>query len=60
MAFKMALEYTKKMGDQALRAAARELYRGAATDVIRFLASFSPEVLKEALRAAEQDRTQIL
>ena len=53
MMFKGALDYTKKMGQQALQAALFEVAQQARTDVVRFVAAFSPDILREALQQAE-------
>lgn len=53
MIFRSALDYTRKMGDQALQAALFEVANQARRDVVRFLAAFAPDLLREALEAAE-------
>jgi hypothetical protein len=56
MAFRIALEYTRKMTGQALQAALRELVTEAGADVLTFLEAFPPEVLQKALQRAETRR----
>lgn len=53
LAFRMALDYTRKMTSQALQAALKELAAEAGADVLTFLAAFPPEVLQAALQRAE-------
>ncbi|MFH2074059.1 MAG: hypothetical protein ABIJ57_01755 [Pseudomonadota bacterium] len=53
MAFRMALDYTRKMTGQALQAALKELAAEAGADVLTFLEAFPPEVLQAALERAE-------
>lgn len=56
LAFRMALDYTRKMTSQALQAAVKELVKEAGADVLTFLEAFPPEVLREAMQRAEDRR----